>query len=165
MDASLVGEMGCGAGIFAGESYHQGARKVFGYDIDYRSLENFLVNGIIQDIDFEIGKSDVFQNFKAPVDLLHWNMPYIWSEEPIKEKKLRALIDPDYKGIKEYITQGHEHLHKGGRLTFEFSPSVGNQSLLEKFIQESPLNFRVIAEKTVPYEDIGNIDFHIYEGT
>lgn len=60
----------------------------------------------------------------------------------------RAVYDPGYKTIEEFIKGAKDYLTETGRVLIGFSTTLGRLDLLEKFCKEADMSLRTISEIT-----------------
>lgn len=163
-------EIGTGAGYLSILAILHGVSHATCTDINNNALQNAKENAIKHNvIDRIIIKySDVFNelNSNDKFDIIFWNYPFGHINKPIEELELleRALMDPFYRSLENYLKYANDHLIPNrGRLFIGFSITAGYQQVFEEIAKKYNWNVNLrsdLKSDTTPVMQIG-----IYELT
>lgn len=118
-------EIGTGTGIVAiayacrkGEYFGREEKHVV-TDINVLAIRNIKINILINGVDrsIEIRLGDVFEPLGEgeKFDTIFWAHPFHKGSEG-GDMPMRACFDPLFRGLEEYVQDGHQFLNKGGKL-------------------------------------------------
>lgn len=146
-------EVGCGTGIVSLVAAERGASNILCLDISEDAVNNTKENAArhgYSDV-IKTRVSDVFDALKEEerFDVIFWNVPFS-NVPPTELSKLqRTVADCDYTCVKRFIGEGMKYLTPGGELTFGYSTTVGNLSVLEDFAKTCGLEIKLLEEEEI----------------
>ncbi|KAK3726748.1 hypothetical protein QZH41_001545 [Actinostola sp. cb2023] len=154
-------EVGCGNGntLIEVALNHDNCR-IWATDINPNAIENTKENVQLHGLENRVYAftGDVYNvpDLKdRRFDLIFWSFPFIPFASPNPQEKRvlspleRGLVDPEYKGLREFLEGARDHLKKTGRILFAFSFKIGSEDLLKKVMAETGWGFRVLSEAEV----------------
>lgn len=155
-------EIGTGTGITALACAKQGA-KVVATDITLEAVKNAKINSLLNDLDVEVRKSDVYSALKnrEKFDLIFWNHPFDDSSSKVLSELDKSIYDPDYKSTEKYIRDGFKHLKKCGRLLLGTGMSA-NLIRLHEIATKHNLEMKEVARETLPPRNKIKVPYKVF---
>ncbi|KUM28570.1 methyltransferase [Mesorhizobium loti] len=144
---SVVGksilEIGCGFGLPGLYLAKQGALSLVACDINPAAVANTLENAARNSIqNVEVIESDIFSNISPcrKFDVIFWNYPSVFAPDDYKyrDNLERGAIDPGYKLLNRFLSEGTEFLTESGRILLGFA-SDGRDDLLSEIVAVNDL--------------------------
>jgi release factor glutamine methyltransferase len=110
-------EIGTGSGIIAVFCARHGAHVV-ATDISAEAINNARLNAARHRVDISVREGNMYDPIRSDekFDLIFWNHPFHNWNAPVADVLLRAGLDHNYEGLKEYIRSAKAHLSENGRL-------------------------------------------------
>lgn len=101
----------------------------------------------------DVYKSDVVGNKKF--DVIYWDPPFSRGSDALADNESleRAVWDPAYAGLTQYIADARKHLKPGGRIVMNWSNFFGDGAFLNKLIAENGWSLRQCGEAHYPLGD------------
>ncbi|MDW9924832.1 methyltransferase [Sinorhizobium meliloti] len=148
-------EIGCGFGLPGLYLAKLGALSLLACDINPDAVTNTLENAArnrIQNV--EVIHSDIFSNVppQQKFDFIFWNYPSIFVAEDYecRDNLERGAIDPGYRLLNRFLSEGPEFLTESGSILLGFSSS-GRDDLLSQIIVANDLSSILLASGTDPH--------------
>ncbi len=138
-------EIGCGSGVLSLFAAFQGAKRIVAVDINTYAIENAIANFQKYNLNnFEIFKSDVFENVHGKFDTINFAAPYHGNTpSDILEY---GVSDPDYRALKTFIKDAPNFLNENGQIILGFS-DTGDNDLLKTLLTENNLVIKDFKEE------------------
>ncbi|RWD28364.1 MAG: methyltransferase domain-containing protein [Mesorhizobium sp.] len=154
VEGKSVLEIGCGFGLPGLHLAKLGAMSLLSCDIDPKAvantLENVARNGI-QNV--EVLQSDIFTNIpiQRRFDVIFWNYPSIFAPDTYvyRDDLERGAIDPGYKLLNRFLSEGPEFLTESGSILLGFASS-GRDELLSEAVATNDLSCVLLGSGTYP---------------
>ncbi|RUV55299.1 methyltransferase domain-containing protein [Mesorhizobium sp. M5C.F.Ca.IN.020.29.1.1] len=148
-------EIGCGFGLPGLYLAKLGALSLVACDIDPRAVANTLENAARNGIDnVEVIESDIFSNIppRRKFDFIFWNCPsdYAPDDYEYRDDLERGAIDPGYRMLSRFLSQGPEFLTESGSMLLGF-PSGHRDDLLSEIILANDLESVLLGFGTYPH--------------
>ena len=159
-------EMGCGIGvvsIFA--ALHHNNYVVCG-DINLHAVEcakrsaelngvSHLVDGRETDLFSAIQKDELFGT-------IYWDLPFVYVPEDYRHNSLleKAVCDPGYKKIREFLEQAPEYLKENGRLLIGFGTN-GEYDIFKAITDELKYEIDEIAKVSIA--ERGGLSYMLFD--
>ncbi|MBB6413737.1 methyltransferase [Mesorhizobium sangaii] len=145
-------EIGCGFGLPGLYLAKLGAASLVSCDIDPKAVANTLENAERNGItNVEVIESDVFSNIPSDrrFDFIYWYFPSVFAPGDYKYKNEieRVAIDPGYKLLSRFLSEGPEFLETSGSIVL----GIGNDArddLLEEIIVANNLSSILLGSGT-----------------
>lgn len=158
-------EIGCGTGSISILAALKGARRVVAVDINPSSVKNTRENVRLHGVQkvVKVYHGDVYSPLKSgeKFDVIFWNTPFGY----VRSKKLslleRAVFDPYYSAMKEFINGAEAHLKEGGRLLIGFSTTLGHFSVLKRLLDNAGFQMQLVSK--VKSTEVHPVKFQLYE--
>lgn len=164
--------VGAGAGhiaimaALASEKCH-----VWATDINAAAVQNTIENAALHGISDRVktGTGDVF---KVPeiqgqkFDLIFWVYPCTLADGSIAKSNglERALLDPNYEGLRSYLGGAREFLKESGKLFIVFSQVFGCSEEFDKVVKENKWETEIRAKGAFPLPvSPMDVDFSVLE--
>ncbi|MDX1195751.1 methyltransferase [Sinorhizobium medicae] len=148
-------EIGCGFGLPGLYLAKLGALSLLACDINPDAVTNTLENAArnrIQNV--EVIHSDIFSNIPPhqKFDFIFWNYPSIFVSEDYecRDNLERGAIDPGYRLLNRFLSEGPEFLTESGSILLGFSSS-GRDDLLSQIIVANDLSSVLLASGIDPH--------------
>lgn len=151
-------EIGTGTGLIALKCAADGAQKVVATDINPLAVDNARHNVMqhgLNDI-IDVRQGYIFQPVKdEKFDLVFWNIPFCYLDSGIKLQlgllpKIsmleKAVFNPYYNYLYEYLNGGFDCLTAGGKLLLGFSPTIGREDILDDLAADLSLTKTILSE-------------------
>ena len=136
-------EIGTGAGYMVILAILNGASDATCTDINRDAVKNAEENIVKYNMQdrITVKHSDVYGalNSDDKFDIIIWNYPFGHVNKPVEELTMleRALIDPHYRSLDEYLRMADEYLNPaGGRLLIGFSTASGDLQAFESIAKK-----------------------------
>ncbi|TIV13022.1 MAG: methyltransferase domain-containing protein, partial [Mesorhizobium sp.] len=147
--------IGCGAGLPGLYLAKCSALSLLACDIDPKAVRNTLENAERNDIrNVEVIQSDIFSNVppNRKFDIIFWNYPWIFAPDDYtyRDDLERGAIDPGYRVLRRFLSEGTEFLTASGRIVLSFASGARDDLFLEA-IAENDLACVLFASGTYPY--------------
>jgi methylase of polypeptide subunit release factors len=162
-------EIGPGCGIVSIAAALRGASRVLAIDSNLDAVWNTRENAKTYEVADKIevrhgvvytlyGEIEIEEQF----DSIFWNVPFGYLPKGYKVSRLqKAVFDPGYKHIREFIEGAPDHLKAEGKLHIGFSSTLGIPELLENRLTRTGFEHRIIA-RTKSREKYP-VSFELYE--
>lgn len=161
-------EIGTGTGIVAVSAAMAGASLVVATDINPAAVENARINAKNQAIEVDVRLGSLFDPIAEDekFDIIFWNHPFNKSEEEVDDILLRVGFDHDYRGVKQYLCEGHQHLVQGGKLLLG-TGGFADREEINAFARECGYEVREVCRHDFPIEHGSDLmlSYIIYEYT
>ena len=145
-------EIGTGIGAISILIAYNGARRVVATDINPDAVRNTQANIALHHMEerIEVREGSLYEPLRADekFNTIFWNVPYCFTDENSISDLEKAVYDPGYRAIEEFIKGAKDHLTETGRVLIGFSTTLGRVDLLEKFLREAGMSLRIISETT-----------------
>ena len=130
---------------------------VWATDINAAAVENASENAALHGVSDRV-KTGTGNVFKVPeiqgqkFDLICWVYPCTQADESIAQSNglERALLDPNYEGLRSYLSEAREFLKESGKLIIVFSHAFGNSEEFYKVVKENKWETEVRAKAAFP---------------
>ena len=113
-------EIGCGAGYGSVLAAKKGAKHVVATDINPAAVLNTKLNCELHKVENQVTvvQSDLFEKVKGKFTTIYWNHPFITAPEEYQFENIveRAILDPGYTLLAEFIRDAPSYLAPGGRV-------------------------------------------------
>lgn len=160
-------EIGCGAGVISILAALNGARRVVATDINPSAVANTVANARLHRVDalLDVRVGDVFGALrpKEEFDLIFWNAPFIATSTSGEDFLELAVFDPEYRGIRSYLTEGPRHLTAGGRLMLGFSSTSGDKPQIEDVAAKAGSRLELHASMALSDDTCSEFSLELYE--
>lgn len=148
-------EIGCGFGLPGLYLAKFGALSLVACDIDPKAVANTLENAARNGIDnVEVIESDIFSNIppRRKFDFIFWNCPsdFAPNDYAYRDDIERGAIDPGYKLLTRFLSEGPEFLTESGSILLGF-PSGQRDDLLSEIILANGLDSVLLGSGTYPH--------------
>ncbi len=159
-------EIGTGTGIVALFAALNGG-KITATDINPAAVENAKYNFKKHNITAKVHCGDMYEPVPPDqkFDVIFWNHPFNWGENPEESVPLQAGFDFHYGNLEKYIAQAHRHLKETGKLLL----GTGNFALLPEILKiagKNGYNMRLLKRIKLPLAadpSRNDNDYRIYE--
>jgi release factor glutamine methyltransferase len=155
-------EIGTGTGLIALKLAMGKAKKVVATDINPDAIKNAEHNVKRYNMEAVIDLRPPADIFRAVIgekfDLIFWNIPFCYVDavseseiglpENISELE-KAVFNPYYKYMFDYLNKGFDHLNAKGKLILGFSPTIGREDVLDDLCAHFDLVKTVLREDGV----------------
>lgn len=146
---TAVLEIGTGTGVVSVLAGLAGARQVVATDINPAAVTNARANVAMHKLEdrVDVRQGDVFDPILPDerFDLIFWNFPWVLVDPDFQPTDLqRACVDPGYRAIRRYITEGPGLLTPDGRLTLAISTTLGRYDLIQEIAAEVGLEAHIV---------------------
>lgn len=159
-------EIGCGIGVttvFA--ALHHDNSVVCG-DINPHAVEcakrNAEINGVSHLVDARL--TDLFSAMKngEQFDTIYWDLPFVYVPEDYRLNSIleKAVCDPGYIKIREFLEQAPDYLNENSRLLIGFG-SNGEFDILKSITDELGYEIEKIAQESIP--DRGGLSYMLFD--
>ncbi|WP_136620293.1 MULTISPECIES: methyltransferase [Mesorhizobium] len=147
-------EIGCGFGLPGLYLAKHGALSLVACDINPKAVANTLENAARNGIEnVDVIESDVFCNIPPhrKFDYIFWNHPSILTSDDYeyRDNLERAAIDPGYRLLGRFLSEGPEFLTESGSILLGFASNARDDLLLE-FINANDLTATFLAAGNYP---------------
>jgi methylase of polypeptide subunit release factors len=154
-------EIGPGMGHWAVSAAAMDARvHVTAVEINPAALDNVIANAKLHAVEDRLnaGLGDVYKSDVVgdkQFDIIYWDPPFSRGSDALASNSSleRAVWDPAYAGLTQYITDARQHLKPGGRLLMNWSNFFGDGAFLNKLVAENGWSLRQFAEAHYPLGD------------
>jgi len=112
----------------------------------------------------DVYKADVVGEKKF--DLIWWDPPFSKGDSDLANKSSleRALWDPEYAGVTQFVRDARNFLKPGGEVVVCFSDFFGDQEFLRNVCAEHNWKLRIIGSASYPLIEATNyITYTVYE--
>ncbi|MER9714112.1 methyltransferase [Mesorhizobium sp. M0174] len=147
-------EIGCGFGLPGLYLAKIGALSLLACDIDPKAVTNTLENAARNGIqNIEVIESDIFSDIPPDreFDYIFWNYPSTFAPDnyEYKDNLERGAIDPGYRLLSRFLSEGPEFLTASGCILLGFAGGA-RDDLLEEIIDANDLVCVLLASGTYP---------------
>jgi methylase of polypeptide subunit release factors len=163
-------EMGSGTGIISALAALNGAKNVIGIDINPAAAKNTQENARLHDVDSRV--SAINGSLFGPIrnekcfDTIFWNLPYVNVTRNELTTIERAFFDTNYRTIRAFIAEAHQHLRPEGRLLLGFSSTIGDGPLLNEILEHHNYRTTTISSELRNYPaQRKELQFELLEAT
>lgn len=123
-------ELGAGTGLIAIFAAKEGA-SVTASDISLTAIENLKINIDLNNITFEIIRSDLFEGiYEKQFDLIVINPPY-FPKKPRKEKDFAWFCGEDFEYFKTLFSQLESYIHDNSKVIMILSEDCDLNQIFE----------------------------------
>jgi len=144
---------------------------VWATDVNAAAVQNITENAALHGVAdrVKIGIGDVFQVPEIQgqkFDLIFWVYPCTLAESSIAQSSglERALLDPNYEGLRSYLSGAREFLKEAGKLLIVFSHVFGCSEEFHKVLKEHKWENEVRAKSAFPLPIAPmDVDFAVLE--
>ncbi|MER8847459.1 methyltransferase [Mesorhizobium australicum] len=148
-------EIGCGFGLPGLYLAKLGALSLLACDIDSKAVRNTSENAARNGIqNVEVIESDIFSEIplNRKFDLIFWNYPSVFAPDDYKYKDNleRGAIDPGYRLLSRFLSEGPEFLTESGCILLGFAGGA-RDDLLSEIIDANDLASVLLASGTAPH--------------
>ncbi|MER9890117.1 methyltransferase [Mesorhizobium sp. M0114] len=152
-------EIGCGFGLPGLYLAKHGAASLVSCDINPKAVANTLENAARNGIqNVEVIESDIFSNIPLhrKFDLIFWNCPSIFAPDDYeyRDNLERGAIDPGYKLLSRFLSEGPEFLTGSGSILLGFA-SDARDDLLSEILVANDLASVLLGSGTYPHVSVG----------
>ncbi|RVC58045.1 methyltransferase domain-containing protein [Mesorhizobium sp. M00.F.Ca.ET.038.03.1.1] len=154
VDGKSIAEIGCGFGLPGLYLAKLGALSLLACDIDPKAVRNTLENAERNGIrNVEVIQSDIFSDVPRDrkFDLIFWNYPSVFAsgDYECNDNLEVGAIDPGYRLLRRFLSEGPEFLTESGRILLGFS-SGARDDLLTEIVEANDLACALLASGTLP---------------
>lgn len=159
-------EIGCGIGAIGIIAALKGAKKVVITDINrhavhiaHRNVNRHKLKYMV-----DVRQGNVFQPIRddEKFDTIFCNVPFgLVAENRRLSMLARAVFDPSYRFLRQFITGGPRYLKPGGRLIIGFSSTLGKLALLMRFCHLADMRLRLLHRQKS--KEIYPVSFELFE--
>ncbi|RNJ41778.1 methyltransferase [Mesorhizobium erdmanii] len=147
-------EIGCGFGLPGLYLAKLGALSLLACDINPKAVANTFENAARNGIqNVEVIESDIFNDIplNRKFDFIFWNYPSIFAPDDYeyKDNLEPGAIDPGYRLLSRFLSQGTEFLTDSGCILLGFA-SGARDDLLSEIIDANDLAAVLLASGTAP---------------
>ncbi|TGV17951.1 methyltransferase [Mesorhizobium sp. M4B.F.Ca.ET.143.01.1.1] len=151
-------EIGCGFGLPGLYLAKLGAASLVASDISPEAVTNTRENVARNDIqNVEVIESDIFSNIPRhrKFDFIFWNCPSIFAPDDYeyRDNLERAAINPGYKLLSRFLSEGPEFLTESGSILLGFA-SDARDDLLSEIIDVNDLASVLLGSGTYPHVSV-----------
>ncbi|RWO20587.1 MAG: methyltransferase domain-containing protein [Mesorhizobium sp.] len=156
-------EIGCGIGLPGLYLTKLGAVSLVACDINPKAVANTIENAARNGIqNVEVIESDIFSNIPhhRKFDFIFWNCPSIFAPDDYeyRDNLERGAINPGYKLLSRFLSEGPEFLTESGRILLGFA-SDARDDILAEIIDENDLASVLLESGT--YSDV-SVTYRIF---
>ncbi len=146
-------EIGSGTGLIAVMAALRGAEKVTTVDINPAAVTNTMQNVMRHGLKrkFKVYEGDVFDPIAKGerFDTIFWFAPMMHLDmdrrnlSPLE----KSVFDPNYEGLRRYLSEARQYLKPNGRLLLGYSPSHGNMDVLNYLAEQNGWEVQVLEKE------------------
>lgn len=146
-------EIGSGTGLIAIMAALRGAGKVTAVDINPTAVTNTMQNVMRHEVKgmFKVLEGDIFDSIakREKFDTIFWFAPMMHVDMDRRNLSLleKSVFDPNYEGLRRYLSEAREYLKPNGRLLLGYSPSHGEVDVLRYLAEKNGWEILIIAKE------------------
>lgn len=144
---------------------------VLATDLNAAAVQNITENAALHRVEdrVKVGTGTVFQVPEIQgqkFDLIFWVYPCTFGESFIAQSSglERALLDPNYEGLRSYLSGARQFLKETGKMLIVFSHAFGRGDEFQKILKENKWETEVRAKAAFPLPIAPiDVDFSVLE--